>query len=244
MTRVLGLLSWFDESAIWLSATITSLAPHIDHLIALDGAYALYPDGRAQSRSDQACAIVETCQAASLGLTLHRPNTPWFGNEVEKRNRMWRLAELEAEPNVDWLWVIDADIVVDRCPHDLRAQLAATDLNVAEATVWERGDPYKNAERIKHESLVALPADFYYPLRMLFRALPGIHCATNHYSYLTGDGRKLWGYPGTVMEEAHGFNGLLQVEHRTHYRAAQRHKDAQTYYQRRDRAGVEKKAAA
>lgn len=241
--RIFGQLSFFDESPLWLGATITSLAPHIDHLIAVDGAYALYPDGQAQSRSDQACAIVETCQAAGLGLTLHRPQTVWYGNEVEKRNHMFRLAELEATPE-DWYWVIDADCVIYRCPADLHDQLANTDLNVAEVTIWERGDPYRNPARLQYESTVALPADFYYKMRMLFRALPGIHCDTAHYMYRTADGHRLWGYPGTELEEALDLsNGLVQVEHRTHYRPLQRHENQDTYYKRREQAGIEKKQA-
>lgn len=243
--RLLALLSWYDESPLWLNATITSAAPHIDHLIAVDGAYALYPHGQPQSRSDQACAVIETCQAAGIGLTLHRPQKRWYGNEVEKRTHMFRLAEVEATPDEDWYLVLDADEVIHKAPHDLRQQLAATGHDVAEVTFWERGDPYRNPDRLKYESQVALPADFHYKVRILFRAIPGLRCDTTHYKYVTGDGRKLWGYPGTSMQDALNLgDGLFVIEHRTHYRPKQRHEDAQTYYARREQAGIEKKKAA
>lgn len=241
LPRVMALLSWWDESPLWLSAAITSCAPFVDHVVALDGSYALMPYGEAQSRVDQAHGITETCQAAGLGLTLHRPQTRWFGNEVEKRTHLFRLAELEAEPGVDWYFVIDADIVVDRFPHDLKEQLAASEHDSAQVTAWERGDPYRNPARLEHESKVALPADTHYPIRAFFRAVPGLHVSGNHYQYMTGDGRMLWGHAlDPRMEPCLDLaNGLFRMEHRTHYRPKQRHDDQWAYYNRRNDAGVE-----
>jgi hypothetical protein len=236
--RIVALIAWYDESPLWLAATVTSLAPHIDHLVACDGAYALYPDGKPQSRSDQAAALVEACHAASVGLTLHRPQHVWFGNEIEKRNRMFRLGELETEPD-DWYFVLDADCIVEKAPHDLRHQLAATTADNATVSVWERGDPYRNPERIKYESRVAMPADSHFTVRMLFRAVRGLHVEGAHYCYRTPDGRYLWGGGSQMVEDTYDLSSLMQVEHRTHYRAMQRHEDQWTYYKRRNAAGVE-----
>lgn len=245
--RIIGLLSWYDESPLWLSATITSAAPHIDHLIAVDGAYALYPDGHAMSRSDQACAIVETCQAAGIGLTLHRPRERWYGNEVEKRNRMFRLGEIEADAYEDWYMVLDADEIVHTCPPDLRHMLNATEHDAADVTFWERGDPYRNPARLEHETTTALPPDSRFKVPILFRAVPGLHCDGAHYVYRTPDGRYLWGAPcadeppyDRHAEPRLDLAGLFVIEHRTHYRPKQRHLDAQDYYKRREAAGVEK----
>jgi hypothetical protein len=202
------------------------------------------------SRADQACAIVETCQAAGLGLTLHRPDTVWFGNEVEKRDRMFRLADLEARPGVDWLMIVDADVIIDKAPHDLKQMLAATDLDVAEVSMWERSDPYRNPARLEHESKVALPQDFYGKIRFLFRAIPGLYCDGAHYVYRTPDGRYLWGAPcadeppfDQNAEPALDLSPLFRVEHRTHHRPLQRHKDAQDYYKRRNESGAETRPA-
>lgn len=247
LPRIFALLSWYDESPLWLTAAITSCAPFVDHVVALDGAYALYPHGEARSRVDQAQSIVETCHAAGLGFTLHGPQYKWFGNEVAKRTHLFRLAEQEAEPNVDWYFVLDADIVVDRYPDDLKHQLAHTQHDVAQVTVWERGDPYRNPARLEHESMVPLPPDSTYPIRCLFRAIPGLHVTGNHYQYVTGDGRMLWGHaldpklePGCLNLH----NGLFRMEHRTHYRPKQRHMDAWEYYNRRDATHAETQPGA
>lgn len=240
LPRLLALLSFYDESPTWLAATITSLAPFCDHVIAVDGAYALYPYGEPQSRADQVEGLIEASQAAGLGITLHRPRNVWFGNEVEKRTRLFQLAELEAEPNIDWYFVVDADVVVDRHPVDLKYQLAGTDLDVAQVSVWERSDPYANESRLMHESKVALPPDYHYPIRCLFRAVPGLHVADRHYYYVTGDNRILWGHPlDPRQQEALDLTGLFRIEHRTYYRPKQRRDDAQAYYRRREEAGVE-----
>jgi hypothetical protein len=44
--KIWGLLSWYDESPSWLAEAVASFAPMLDGLIAVDGAYALYPDAR------------------------------------------------------------------------------------------------------------------------------------------------------------------------------------------------------
>ena len=238
--RIHALLSWYDESAMWLSAAITSLLPHVDHIVAVDGAYLLYPDGQPQSRVDQAHAIVETCHAAGVGLTLHRPQTKWIGNEVEKRNRLFALAERDAHPD-DWYWVIDADELVANAPHDLRALLEQSEHDVAKVMLWERSDQYRDAESLAYLQETALPSDFHCPLRMLFRAIPGLRCDLAHYRYRTPDGRYLWNYPTEPMEDALDLLDLVRVEHRRFFRPKQRKIDARTYYMRRDDAMIEQK---
>lgn len=241
LPRIISLLNWYDESPLWLAATITSLTPFTDHLVAIDGAYGLYPHGEPMSRADQAEAITETCQAAGMGLTLHRPNTRWLGNEIEKRTKLFQLAEAEAEPGHDWYLVVDADIIVDKHPADLKHQLAHTPHDAAQVTAWERGDPYRNPARLEHEAKVALPPDSHYPIRALFRATPGLHAAGNHYQYMTGDNRLLWGHAlDPRLEPCHDLaNGQFRIEHRTHYRPRQRHDDQWAYYNRRDQAQAE-----
>lgn len=238
MTRVHALLSWWDESPLWLTAAIVSAAPYIDHVIACDGRYHLYPGDRTQSRVDQAQAIVETCQTLNLGLTLHRPQHAWADNECGKRNHMFRLAELEAQPNIDWLFVIDADIIVDRGITNLRQLLAHTDRDAAEITVLERGDPYRNPARLQHETTTPLNPDIEYPIRAFFRAIPGLTCGPEHWHYKAPDGRQLWGHANDRSQPALGLQEF-RIEHRTHHRPMQRHQDAQTYYRARDAAGVE-----
>lgn len=239
LPRVIGLLAFFDESPLWLGATITSIAPHINHLVAVDGRYALYPHDAYLSRQDQAEAIVEICQAAKIGLTLHRPSQAWMGNEVEKRSHMFRLGELEAEPNHDWYFVIDADEVVDRCPYNLCVELADTEYDVAEVRIWERGDPYRNPARLEHEQQVALPQDSSFPTPALFRAIPGLHVEGMHARYVLPDGRRLWDAKDPQAAEPTLMLSELILDHRTNYRPKQRHEDGQAYYKLRERNEIE-----
>jgi hypothetical protein len=61
-------LSWFDEPIGWLTELVASLAPHIDHLVAVDGAYGLLPGAEARSPTDQAHAITGACAGAGVGV--------------------------------------------------------------------------------------------------------------------------------------------------------------------------------
>lgn len=233
------MVNWYDESPLWLAATITSAAPYVDHVVAADGAYGLFPDGEPQSRQDQAAAVTETSQAAGLGLTLHRPQHKWFGNEVEKRTRLFQLAELDAEPNTDWYLVMDADMVIDRCPTDIRRLLSETDHDVAQVSSWERDDPYAHESRLRHETKFPIPTDFQSSHRALFRAIPGLRVDTAHYRYRTPTGDLLWGYPTEPQADALNLCDLVRIEHRSQYRIAHRRVTQQDYYTRRDAIGAE-----
>ena len=82
--RIIGLVSWWDESPTWLAATVASMSRFCDHIVALDGRYALYPDQRLQSGTAELYAIIETARAAGVGITLHTaPRT--YADEMEKR---------------------------------------------------------------------------------------------------------------------------------------------------------------
>jgi hypothetical protein len=158
-----------------------------------------------------------------------------MGGEVEKRTAMFRLAELVAEPNVDWLFVMDADMVVTEAT-DLVARLAETDLDVAEYTLWERIDPQAFPEQARAN----VQRRSQTPMRGLFRAIPGLHCAHNHYTYVTGDGRTLWGQTGGRFDQAPALSlPHVRVEHRTHVRDRERSEQQRAYYRLRDQLKLE-----
>lgn len=235
--RIVGLLSFYDEQPSWLSAAITSHANAVDHIVAVDGAYGLYPGGKARSSLEEHEAIASTCYAAGLGLTLHTPDTVWYGNEVEKRSFMFSLAETVG---ADWYFVIDADHLLTDLPFDLRDRLAATDLNAAQVRAWERRN-YDTEKANKIAAEFAWDRSHEFAVRLLFRALPGLHCEGNHYTYVTGDGRKLWGnttYEGHDVEDCLDLTDL-RVEHRTQVRDLARRQSAKDYYRRRDRSRAE-----
>lgn len=232
MTRVIVLMSWYEENPAWLAASVASCKDFAAHIVAVDGAYALYPQGRARSGSEQAEAVRETCRGLGIGCTIHEPDHPWVGSEVEKRSFMFALGELVAQPG-DWFMILDADEVVTSTPTGFIDQLAATELDCGDVTFWER--------RIQLES-DAPGAQFIAPpvseqhIRILFRAGLGLTVRGKHYYYVTADGRNLWG--DLPLEDAADFT-LLRVEHRSKFRDPGRRHDAKAYYDLRDELRIE-----
>jgi hypothetical protein len=226
--RLLGLVSFYDEPADTLSECIAALAAHgVDHLVAVDGAYQSYPDAKPASPVDQHAAIMVSCRKAGIGLSFHIPARAWDGNEVEKRTFMFAAALGVAEPG-DWFWVQDADQVVITAP-DLKQRLAETDHDVAALTLHDTV-----AARMDRKDW---PPDFL--LRCLFRAQP-ITVRRNHYTYVTADGRVLWGGQDSTheLEPALEMPDVL-VEHRPDRRPRERLHAKHVYYTQRDASGAE-----
>lgn len=151
------------------------------------------------------------------------PQTPWFGNEVEKRDALFRLGHAVAEPREDWLVVADADEVW-KPGHDLYDGLTATDLDVAEIMLEERvgaGGHEWNRQMI----------------RKCFRAHPrGIRVEGAHYRYVNGDGLVLWG--GYAEEPCEQLMDV-RVRHRPGDREIYRDRKRLAYYERRTSAQIE-----
>jgi hypothetical protein len=243
--KLYGLISWYDEAPSWLSACVASLAKvGCDHIVALDGAYAFYPEGKPRSGPEQAEAIYRTAEGAGMGCTIHAPSEVWLGNEVEKRSKLFEIAEVISEPHVDWWFVMDADqVVVDPDPSTLKPRLEATDLDVAETMFEERMDPYATKLKAETARKTHWNRTTQFTVRNLFRALPQLRLDTNHFTYRTADGRRLWG--NATMGEAAGLEHALilhdvRIEHRTWFRDKARHDSQYTYYRRREELGIEK----
>lgn len=219
--RIIGILSWYDERASWLAGVVAGLAKHagIDHLIAVDGAYATYPEGKPYSSAQQQEAIYETCRNSEVGCTIYTPQEVWFGDEVAKRNHAWKLAEAEAEPNVDWYFICDADTFVVE-GMGLRKALEETELDVGAVLFHEPIDGSWD------------PGGCY--LRCVFRAIPGLRFEVNHFTYRLPDGRNLHD-PEVVPADL----SMVRVEHRTNWRDPWRREKQKRYYLRRDEARLE-----
>lgn len=174
--RIVGLLSWYEESPSWLAETVASLSRICDHLIASDGPYALFPGAlkKPASGPEQAETILRVAAGAGMGCTIHAPGEPWWGGEVEKRDTMFCIGAALTTPD-DWYLVVDADEVLSRVPSDLRQRLADTPHDVAELTLWERETQAWVSE------LIDTSSDYRSPLRRLFRALPNLHVEQAHY---------------------------------------------------------------
>jgi hypothetical protein len=215
--KLIGILCWFDERPSWLAGVIGGLRRvGVEHLVAVDGAYGLYPGGRPYSGPEQHDTIVETSRALDIATTIHTPREPYWGNEVEKRNLAFALAETIAEPNVDWYFLVDADhfVTVAEGHHK---QLAETGCDVGQVRMME---PYG----------ALLSAG---PLRCVFRAIPGLRFETAHMIYRTPDGRDLHELVVPAVDLC------IDVEHRTAERDRYRKELQQDYYRRRDEMGVE-----
>jgi hypothetical protein len=215
--RIIGLLSWYEEPASWLAQCVASAAHLCDHLIAVDGPYALFPGATTKpaSGAEQAEVITHTTAGAGIGCTIHAPRQPWWGNEVEKRAYMFQLGLTMAEPD-DWFLIFDADEVLVTSPVDVRKKLAETELDVAEVMIWERGEQESRT-----------------PHRRLFRALPGITYRDAHYVVTapTDTGLK-------ILSGNHSIHNIepaqelwdTRLEHRKQSRSAQRKQQKADYY--------------
>jgi hypothetical protein len=236
--RIFGLISWYEESPLWLAATTASAAKLCDHIVAVDGAYGLFPDGRERSGPEQAAAIQEVCAANGMGCSTHTPQFRWMGNEVEKRSFMFSAAELLADPG-DWFIILDADEVIYHVPADLRTRLEATELDVGEVTFREIEDFDHEPRKAEQARKFDFPRENTYPIRTVFRSGLGLRVEGNHYTYIDRNGRILWG--NQVQREQEPCLDLtdLVVDHRTHLREINRRGRAKRYYQIRDSAEIE-----
>ena len=246
--KIISLLSWFDESPSWLSATVASLA-WCDHLVAVDGAYLLFDGGRDGYRSslEQHEAVLETAYGVGLGVTVHVPGEPWYGDQVGKRTFSFRAGALVAEEGRDWFFLVDADEVVTHTPVDLRARLAETDADVGEVTLWWTEDLRASPAKERAARQVRLPSrGGNRGQRRLVRALRGLRCERAHYVWVAErDGRDV------VLRGRDDIHELaatvdcndLRVEHRHAFRARDRAERAAAYYLRREQLGIEQLVA-
>lgn len=218
--RLIALLSWYDESPTWLAETVASIGKVCDHLIAVDGPYAMFPGALSKPASgpEQVETILRVAAGSGIGCTIHAPREAWWGGEIEKRDAMFRLGETFTTPD-DWYFIVDADEVISRAPSDLRPRLEASTSAAAELTLWERDTHSRLAE------IVDTSTDSRSPLRRLFRALPGLHIEQAHYvvtATTAGRKRVLCGNPDVHTVEPAEQLWDLMLEHRRGQRTAGR----------------------
>jgi hypothetical protein len=209
---ITALLNWYGEPPTWLADCVASVARFCNHIVAVDGAYAAFPGALRAPSSDplQAETILHTAHGAGIGCTLHIPREPWWGNEVEKRDRMWQLGQ---STGADWFLSIDADEAVTAVPFDLDARLKETQADVAEIGLTE------NAASVQ-------------PLRRLYRRLPEMHVEQTHYTVTAWkDGRRValsGNHEAHMLSEPLDLTDL-RIEHRSQYRDAGRKADKTRY---------------
>ena len=224
--KLIALLAWYDEPSWCLTELVASVATAgADAIVAVDGAYALYPAGRSQSPSEQAQVIQAAAQGAGLELLMHLPREVWFGNEIEKRSYTFALGHTIAIPGEDWFWILDADEVITEAL-GLREALEGVEAQTASVMMEEVIDGSRSG---------------VIPMRKFFRAQEtGIHCESNHFTFRTGDGQLLYeGFQTPKPELAPCEHlGFIRFDHRGG-RSEAREYAAQVYYDRRKQMSAE-----
>lgn len=232
--KVVALLAWYEEDPRWLAEMVASLPKAgVDHLVALDGAYAMFPGATAQSHPSQAAVLRSACERHNIGCTIHQPETVFHGNEVEKRSLLFQLAE-EVTTEDDWYFVMDADELIAEVPDDFRQRLAMTARDVAEVTFQEPS----NAEVGNAHNYSKWRRKNRFEIRVLFRAIRGLRVKGNHWTYMAPDGRRLWGQNKRSLEPTLDLTDL-EIFHRSDLRHEARRADQFAYYQLRDERKTE-----
>lgn len=213
MSRIVGLLSFYDEPEAFLHRLIASLPlAGVDHLVCLDGRYSTFPALEDVSPSEQHEAIEAACAMADIGLTLHIEG-PW-ASEIEKRTALFAAGEKHTTSD-DWYYVCDGDEQVTHAQH-VHDVLDHTPFDVAQVRLAGR------------QACDQFPK--------YFRAIRGLHVYANHYTYRTPEGRYLWGNARTTRLEPRAIIDLTVMHHE---RTPRRRTQAIGYYTMRDRDHLE-----
>jgi hypothetical protein len=210
------MLVWYDEPVDHLAGCVASLKrASVTHLVAVDGAFMLYPSAlrRPVSPPEQAAVIADVARQSGIALTLHVPSIPWMGNEVEKRSVMFELAGLTG---AEWLLLVDADEYVHAAPYDLLEVLAGVSEPCATVAFTDREG-----------------ADGRTSIVRLFRNQPGLRVVGTHYGYVSDD------HPEGV--EAAGIGMVMDVvlQHRPRDESAPRRRRQREFYRLREELGIE-----
>lgn len=240
--KIAGLLSWYDESPAWLAAAVAGMGRICDEIVAVDGAYALYPAGRPRSHPQQAEAVLHAAEALGIGCTLYRPRDVFWGNEVEKRNLTLSLAAPHLEAGSDWILVFDGDwLVVEASPEIVRHELERTELEMALFTIVETVDFMANPTTDEYAREHELESSWSGQTGPIFRWDPTLRYGPSHFVLSRErDGEREWvAGPNGVHVDAHELGRSLVVHHRSQDRSFVRRRSASDYYKARDLHGVE-----
>ena len=218
--KIAACLSWYDEPAHFLDRVIWSLSKTVDTVVALDGAWKLYPGGQPYSSLAQTETLEAACAEFGLrfvGGTKYAEEL--WASQVAKRDALMKLA---AKTDADWLFVIDADEFVERSDRELLEKL----LDAATCDVAK----VRCSRRDGRESSI----------RRLYRASAGVTVASAHNGYRTTDGRWLHGDGARVMlQPALDVSSALAIYHDHDNRSEQRNDRARAYYRERRAQQIE-----
>jgi len=230
--KIYALLNWYDERPDWLAATVASASKLCDGIIAVDGAYFLFPDSLRYPTSGaaQPTAIMETALSLDMSCTIHVPDGPWVGNEVGKLQYLFDLGV--PEPMEDWFFRIDGDELLTDVPYDARDRIEKTERHAVDLRMWVRTDGVT-----RHEM---------WPIRRLWRCVDQMTVGPAHHIMhgLVGGERIVLADSENRQCQTLGLDMPdLRMEHRNRQRNPERLERKDQYYRRRDELGVEKEGA-
>ena len=248
MTRIIGIISWWDESPTWLGAAVASMSRFCDHVVAVDGRYELYESNRVESGAAEVDAVIQAAAATGMGLTLHQPRRTWR-DEMEKRTYCFKLAELERESFDDWYFILDADELVIESPSKevVKAGLDAlpTDIGAVQCGYWEKTDPLENPQKAELSRKLAIEYDWTTMSARFWRALKNMRVVGYHYNYVGenehGETVEAWGNDEAVQNRPkwHSASGDIVLENRNRLRAKNRDLARRKYYSDRADTNLE-----
>lgn len=245
--KVVGILSWYDESPSWLANAVCGYARICDEIVCVDGAYSMFPGARPRSHPEQAEAILAAAETMGVGCTIHRPKDVFFGQEVEKRNLALKYAAPQLTAGEDWVIIFDGDYQVMLCedPAFTRSLLEHTPHNVATYTILDAHDPLADENSVAVD--IDIDTEWTIRDRGIFRWTDDLRYGPSHFFiHGTYNGEKQWlrgpdllaGAPVRPAEAEH-LGRAFVVVHRNAKRAKVRRDAAAGYYVLRDASQIE-----
>lgn len=212
-------LCWFDEPCELLDRCVRSLAGVADEVVALDGAWDLFPGAEpGGSGHEQQRAIRVAAKDVGLRALIAAPLFV-YESQIAKRAALMQYARRDS----DWVLVVDADDYLEPPAGDVRAALTETDLDVAEILA-----SYRIGRRAATR-----------PVRRLFRSSTGVTVTGAHNGYRAADGRWLHAPSNIATEPALDLTGVLRLAHDSSARPAGRRAAMECYYEARAASGEE-----
>jgi hypothetical protein len=197
----------------------------------------------------QAEAVMGAAESAGVGCLIHRPNTLFFGNEVEKRNLTLALAAPFLKQDEDWVLVFDADCHVFRCdPIAVRGRLENSTEDLASYTYLDVEDMFSLPELAKMVRDDDYSTESTGRTRDMYRWHPSLMYGPQH--WITSREYSVKGKKGAVerrwlrnyksgAQDILDLDSDLVVYHRSRDRAMVRRQAQDEYYRARELHGVE-----
>jgi hypothetical protein len=238
--KLVGVLSWYDESPGWLATAVAGFGRVCDEIVAVDGAYALYPGARPASHPQQAEAILSAAEAMGVACTIHRPSKLFYGNQIEKRNLTLKLAGATLSEN-DWLIIIDADFHIFRLnPERVRAELEATEALLASYTILDGIDYLSDADLSERVAREDYDTEWTCRTENIYRWHPSLLYGPQHWMVSREvDGERQWLRHLSGNAPALDLDNALVAYHRRSDRALVRQQAQESFYRDRELFGVE-----